>query len=183
MRRPREDELIIVGFGGNLPSSGASCREVMEAVLEALPSQGVWVTARSRFWRSAAWPEPSDPAFINLVALVETKLRPEALLAALHRTEAAFGRVRDRANAPRTLDLDLIAFGREIRREAPILPHPRAAIRRFVMGPLSDIAPEWRHPVTGERAADLARLAPVGPDAAPLPQGEGGLQIERSEVI
>jgi 2-amino-4-hydroxy-6-hydroxymethyldihydropteridine diphosphokinase len=83
--------------------------------------------------------------------------------------EAEFGRHRGARNAPRTLDLDLIAFGRRVV-EAPglTLPHPRAHERRFVMGPLAEIAPAWRHPVTGRTAADLAAAATVGRDAAPI---------------
>ncbi len=177
------DDLIIVGLGGNLHPAGSSCRQVMAAVLAALPAAGVEVAARSRYWRSAAWPDAADPPFLNQVAIVRTPLGPEALLAALHRVEAAFGRRRERANAPRTIDLDLIAFGRDIRLEPPVLPHPRAATRRFVMGPLCDIAPDWRHPLTGETASDLARSALVGRDAAPLPQDEGDLQTERRGAI
>jgi len=73
------------------------------------------------------------------------------------------------ANAPRTLDLDLIAYGRQVS-EGPglVVPHPRAAERLFVMGPLAEIAPSWRHPLTGRTAAELAASATVGRDARPL---------------
>nr|MEA2797514.1 2-amino-4-hydroxy-6-hydroxymethyldihydropteridine diphosphokinase [Phenylobacterium sp.] len=83
--------------------------------------------------------------------------------------ERRFGRIRGDSNAPRTLDLDLIAHGREvIDRPGLILPHPRAHERLFVMGPLAEIAPAWRHPVSGKTAAELARDATVGRDAAPV---------------
>lgn len=83
--------------------------------------------------------------------------------------EAAFGRRRRAANDPRTLDLDLVAYGRTVLDEPDlILPHPRAHERRFVMGPLAEIAPGWIHPRTGRTAADLAATATVGADAAPL---------------
>ncbi len=172
------DELIIVALGGNLRAAGASCRTVLDAVLQALPEAGIEVAVRSRYWRSAAWPDAADPPFLNLVAAVETRLGAEALLDALHRIEAGFGRTRTRTrtNAPRTVDLDLIAFGREVRSESPILPHPRASARLFVMGPLAEIAPDWRHPQSGERAIDLARTATVGRDATPLADGRGDLQ-------
>ncbi len=89
----------------------------------------------------------------------------------LQQVEREFGRQRSTPNAPRTLDLDLIAFGREIMATTELnLPHPRAAERLFVMGPLAEIAPDWRHPVTGCTAADLAAAASVGRDARPLPR-------------
>ncbi len=89
-------------------------------------------------------------------------------MAALLAIEREFGRRRGAPNAPRTLDLDLIAHGRAILETGDlILPHPRAHLRRFVMGPLAQIAPAWIHPVLGRTAADLARFAPIGADAAP----------------
>ena len=89
----------------------------------------------------------------------------------LTQIEIIFGRRRTYRNAPRTLDLDLIAYGREVRRGGTdlILPHPRAIQRRFVMAPLAEIAPHWQDPVTGQRAVDLAKTAPVGSDARVWP--------------
>jgi 2-amino-4-hydroxy-6-hydroxymethyldihydropteridine diphosphokinase len=109
-----------------------------------------------------------DPDYLNGVVLVETALEPEAAMQALKRVETRFGRARSRPNAPRTLDLDLIALGRRVvERPDLTLPHPRAHLRRFVMGPLAEIAPEWRHPLLGQTAIDLARAAEIGADAAP----------------
>jgi len=86
-------------------------------------------------------------------------MAPEELLAALHAVEAGFGRIRARRNAPRTLDLDLIAYGDERRLPGPdgglALPHPRIETRAFVLKPLAEIAPDWRHPITGETAAGM----------------------------
>jgi len=127
------------------------------------------VVARSSWWRSQAWPDPDDPPFLNGVVMVRTAHDPHALMAALGRIEEAFGRRRAALNAPRTLDLDLIAYGREQGDCAGlILPHPRAAERKFVMGPLAEIAPGWVHPVSGFAAATLARGATVAMDARPL---------------
>ena len=127
------------------------------------------VVKRSAWWRSAAWPDPAAPPYLNGVAVVRTALEPSEVMEALLRLETVFGRRRSEPNAPRTLDLDLIAYGRDVI-DAPglVLPHPRAAERRFVMGPLAEIAPDWRHPVSGESAQVLAASASVGSDAAPL---------------
>jgi 2-amino-4-hydroxy-6-hydroxymethyldihydropteridine diphosphokinase len=89
-------------------------------------------------------------------------------MAALGRIEEAFGRQRVAANAPRTLDLDLIAYGRLTGDlDGLLLPHPRAADRLFVMGPLAEIAPGWEHP-DGGSARQLVDGASVGKDATPL---------------
>src|SRR5690606_28794246 len=110
-------------------------------------AEGIDVVARSSWWSSLAWPQPTDPPFLNGVVVVRTALEPHALMAALSRIEDVFGRRRGERNAPRTLDLDLIAYGRLSGEfDGLILPHPRAANRRFVMGPLAEIAPHWRHP-------------------------------------
>ena len=93
-------------------------------------------------------------------------LTPQETLSAVRDIEAMFGRERTIANAPRTLDLDLIAHGRTILASADLdLPHPRAAERLFVMGPMAEIAPDWVHPVIGETAKILAVHAKVGADA------------------
>ncbi len=166
------DLAIIVALGSNLSGEWASSISVLEAVKARLSSARVKILECSSYWRSRAWPDTTQPDYINAVALVETRLEPEGLLWALHAIEAEFGRVRTAPNAPRVVDLDLIAYGRAVRTDAaPLLPHPRAAERRFVMGPLAEIAPGWRHPVSGERADVLAAAAPVGADARPVIRG------------
>ena len=141
--------------------------ETLERALARLSDAGLPVVKRSRLWRSAAWPDPADPPFLNAVAQVETVLSPAEALAALHALEREAGRAPAARNAPRPLDLDLLAWGRRVEPGPPALPHPRAAERRFVVGPLAEIAPAWRHPVSGETATRLAAVAPVGADAAP----------------
>ncbi len=166
------DEAVIVALGGNLPGAWPSTADVLEAALAGLEGVGLKLVARSSLWRSAAWPDLSQPDYLNAVALVETELAPRAVLSGLQELERTFGRVRSSPNAARVLDLDLIAYGRlMIEDEAAglILPHPRAAARGFVMGPLAQIAPHWRHPVSGERAASLAQRVSVGADARPGP--------------
>jgi 2-amino-4-hydroxy-6-hydroxymethyldihydropteridine diphosphokinase len=160
------DEIAVVALGCSLPGSYPSREALLEAALAALADEGLTVAARSSWWRSAAWPDPTAPAYLNGVALVETGLTAADLLAVLHRIEARFGRVRAEANAPRTLDLDLIAHGRTVLGGPVVVPHPRAHERLFVMGPLAEAAPDWRHPVSGRTATELAAEATVGTDAA-----------------
>jgi 2-amino-4-hydroxy-6-hydroxymethyldihydropteridine diphosphokinase len=161
------DDAVFVALGANLSPAGGSCVGALEAAMGELSRRGVAVLARSRPWCSAAWPDPAQPPFVNAVCRVETARDPAALLALLHAVEAGFGRRRGVANAARTLDLDLIAYGRRVEAGPPTLPHPRAAERLFVMGPLAEIAPDWRDPLSGRTALALARDADVGGDAQP----------------
>ncbi|MGI8839317.1 MAG: 2-amino-4-hydroxy-6-hydroxymethyldihydropteridine diphosphokinase [Caulobacteraceae bacterium] len=161
------DDAVIVALGSNVKGRYASCSALLDAALGRFSAAGITVIRRSSLWRSAAWPDPALPEYVNAVALVETGLSPRAALAALLAIESAFGRRRGEPNAPRTLDLDLVAFGRLIIDEPSLtIPHPSAHRRRFVMGPLAEIAAAWVHPVSGETAADLAASADVGADAA-----------------
>jgi 2-amino-4-hydroxy-6-hydroxymethyldihydropteridine diphosphokinase len=163
------DGAIVLALGGNLAGDYPSLEALLEAAVSALPGAGLSVVRRSSWWRSAAWPDPGQPAYLNGVALVETALSPREFLRAVQTIEASFGRVRTAQNAARTLDLDLIAYGRRVI-AAPglVVPHPRAHERLFVMGPLAEIAPDWVHPTLGETAAALARSASVGRDARPV---------------
>lgn len=144
--------MILIGLGSSLPFCGSPPQEILRLAIRAI-GRFAPVAAVSRFYASPAWPDPSDPPFVNAAISVESGLSPEAMLAALHEVENAFGRSRVRKNAPRTLDLDLLAHGRFAGRgptgRGPILPHPRLAERDFVLAPLCDIAPDWISPASG----------------------------------
>jgi 2-amino-4-hydroxy-6-hydroxymethyldihydropteridine diphosphokinase len=109
-----------------------------------------------------------QPEYRNGVAIVEADFPARKVLTCLLDLEAGLDRERGTRNAARTLDLDLIAHGRTVlETEGLTLPHPRAHERRFVMGPLAEIAPGWVHPLLGETASELAAKASVGQDARP----------------
>lgn len=158
---------VLVGIGASLPGpDGAApietCRRAA-AALDRLP--GFRLRALSRWWESDPVPPmPGAPPFVNGVARLEGAGDPATLLAALHAIEHRAGRTRPFPNAPRTLDLDLIAFGALVRHEGtPVLPHPRAHDRAFVLMPLAEVAPGWVHPGTGcSVSALIAALAPQG---------------------
>ncbi len=154
-------DLILIGLGANLPSAMGSPRQTLTAALARLGSEGLGVVRRSRFWRTRPVPISDQPWFVNAVAAIETDLGPAPLLDLLHHIEAAFGRERTVVNAPRVLDLDLLAYGTAVLETPPrpLVPHPRLAGRAFVLLPLRDIAPAWRHPLTGDGIdAMIARL-------------------------
>lgn len=161
--------MILLGLGANEPSDIGPPQATLEAALALLPAEGVIVTARSRWYRTAPVPASAQPWFVNGVAALATDRDPADLLALLHRIEARFGRKRRERNEARPLDLDLLAYDDLVRREGepPILPHPRLHQRAFVLLPLSDVAPGWRHPVLGRSVEALVLALP--PDQAALP--------------
>jgi 2-amino-4-hydroxy-6-hydroxymethyldihydropteridine diphosphokinase len=155
--------VILIALGGNLDSAIGKPLATMQAALAAMPQLRIDVRAVSPWYRSAPWPTADQPWFVNGVAEVATELPPDDLLSQLHQIETRFGRVRSVPNAARTLDLDLLAYGTEVRAGAVTLPHPRLQDRDFVLAPLADLAPDWRHPVLGKTAGELlAKLPPSG---------------------
>ena len=141
---------MIVALGSNLPGDYPDVPALLEAALATFPAHGLTVVARSGWWRSAAWPDPALPAYTNGVVIVETALSVRDALLQLHEIEAEFGRERHEANAPRTLDLDLIAHGRTVTGEGGVqVPHPRAHERAFVLQPWHDLEPDAVFPDRG----------------------------------
>jgi len=154
--------VILIALGANLPSPAGKPADTLNAALADFAVRSITIEKRSGFYRSLAWPDPNDPPFINAVAAVRTNLSPSALLATLHEVESFFGRKRAEPNAPRTLDLDILDYHGRIERGPPVLPHPRMEDRAFVLLPLRDVAPDWRHPVSGRSiSALIAALAPT----------------------
>jgi 2-amino-4-hydroxy-6-hydroxymethyldihydropteridine diphosphokinase len=162
--------VIFIALGSNLFSDAyGSPEDICVAAIEALEQRGISITERSRWFRTAPVPVSDQPWFVNGVIVVETLLPPEELLGLLHEVEAEFGRTRKIRNEARILDLDLIAYHDQVMTgpEGPILPHPRAHERAFVLLPLADIDPDWRHPVTGTAVADLIAALPGDHRAEP----------------
>ncbi|MBU8546906.1 MULTISPECIES: 2-amino-4-hydroxy-6-hydroxymethyldihydropteridine diphosphokinase [Roseomonadaceae] len=160
--------MILIALGANLPGPDgrdalATCRAAA-AALDALP--GLRLRALSRWYATAPVPpSPGAPDYVNGMARLALRPGaappdPAALLAALQEIETRFGRVRPYLHAPRTLDLDLIDLD-GVMRDAPdpILPHPRAHLRAFVLAPLADVAPGWVHPRLSATVADLLAQA------------------------
>ncbi len=158
--------MILIALGSNLNSHAGPPGSTLRAALKALEKNGIGSAAVSRFYESPAWPDPSDPLFVNAVARVVTALLPAKLLETLHGIETDFGRIRGKRNAPRTLDLDLLDYDGRIEAGPPVLPHPRIAERAFVLVPLADVAPDWCHPKTRESVDRLLAAIPSHERAA-----------------
>jgi 2-amino-4-hydroxy-6-hydroxymethyldihydropteridine diphosphokinase len=162
--------MILVALGANLPGPAGPPLAQCEAALGRLAAAGVAIIGRSRWYESTPVPASDQPNFVNGVVAVGTEQGPVALLGTLHAVEAALGRVRGIANAARTIDLDLLDYDGLVRDgdEPPILPHPRLAERGFVLRPLADVMPAWRHPVSGRSVGELLAALPFDPGLRPI---------------
>ena len=161
--------MILIGIGSNLAAPPfASPLDTASAALAQLPELGITVARRSRWYLTQPMPPSDQPWYANGVAAVESALAPAELLRSLLALEVRFGRRRSIRNAARSLDLDLLDYdGRQCRNGRLTLPHPRLHERRFVLAPLVEIAPDWRHPLLRVSARELlARLPPGDPVCA-----------------
>ena len=184
---------VLVALGGNLHSAVGSPREALGYALANLRQRTNTVIRRSKYFITPCFPVGYGPDYVN--AAVEFYFRGEALelLQILHDIEALFGRARDTRWGGRVLDLDLLVFGDEIAPSLPgyrqwrdkpiaqqieqtplemILPHPRLQDRAFVLGPLMDIAPDWKHPVSGLKVREMYANLPASDRDALQPLSE-----------
>jgi 2-amino-4-hydroxy-6-hydroxymethyldihydropteridine diphosphokinase len=152
--------VILIGLGANLPHPVHG--EPVDTLAVAIECICEFASLRrqSGWYQTAPVPVSDQPWFVNAVICVETDLSAPALEARLHKVEHAFGRVRREKWEARLLDLDLLDFHGEVTENRNqgaglVLPHPQIEFRAFVLAPIAEIAPEWRHPVSGRAADDL----------------------------
>ena len=171
--------MILIGLGANVASDRAgpplaTCRAALDELAagavggSANIDRGIEVAACSPWYASRPEPVSDQPWYVNGVARLVTDLAPEPLLARLLEVEELFGRTRSTSNAARTLDLDLLAHGDAVLTGALELPHPRLHERLFVLAPLADLVPDWRHPALGLTAAEMLAHCPPGQFAEQL---------------
>ena len=185
MVSPNVNTTVLVALGANLPHDGRTPAQTLQAAIAALPDEGLALVRASRLYATPCYPAGAGPDYVN--AAVRLRADPgataRAILAALHRIEARFGRARSERWGMRTLDLDLIAMGSLVLPDAAtaaewrdlpladqiaatpdrlILPHPRLQDRAFVLVPLADVAPRWRHPSLGLTVTQMLRRLPAG---------------------
>lgn len=172
----------LAAIGGNLPVGSMQPLDVVTAGLAAIAAAGVTAIRCSALYRTPAFPPGAGPDFVNGALSFQSSLWPAQVLNIFHEIETSFARTRHHRWAGRTLDLDLVAAGNAVlpdattwrhwhdltpaaqRTETPgelILPHPRLQDRAFVLVPLMDVAPEWRHPVLGRTIAEMCAEIPA----------------------
>ena len=180
-KSPQLRSLALVAVGSNQGLRNGTPHDTVLNVLKEFPVQVGSIRAASRLFRTPAFPAGSGPDFVNAALAIETELDPAAFLHHLHEIEAQYKRNRTKRWGPRTLDLDLIAVADQILPdpdtyahwaqlplaqqmiEAPnglILPHPRLHERAFVLIPLADVAPQWRHPISGMTVTEMVAALP-----------------------
>jgi 2-amino-4-hydroxy-6-hydroxymethyldihydropteridine diphosphokinase len=161
-----------IALGANLPFQGLAGPALLRAAVSAMEEAGLVIRARSSVWETAPWPPSDQPNYFNAVAeLDRAGLEPQPLYATLRAIETRFGRERRARNGARTLDLDILAIdGFEGVFGDVTLPHARMTERIFVLCPLAEIAPEWRHPVDQRSVAELLAARPGA--------GEGAKRLE-----
>ncbi|MDQ2871424.1 MAG: 2-amino-4-hydroxy-6-hydroxymethyldihydropteridine diphosphokinase [Acidobacteriota bacterium] len=155
---------MYLGLGSNLGDRRARLLEALERLARRCP-----VLRVSSFYRTDPVGFPAQPDFYNAAAAIAWAGTPEGLLEAVRSIEIDMGRVPRFQNGPREIDLDVLDFDGLVRSHPdPVLPHPRISTRRFVLTPLSEIAPGWRHPVSKKTAAELLSDLPGKPGVSKI---------------
>ena len=152
--------MIFLGLGSNLSSKFGDRFANINLAISFLEEYGIKVIKKSNFYETPSYPNKENPKFINAVILVETTLPPVDLMSVLLFIEQKLGRKRDKKNDPRTCDIDIIDYNSQIlnlkfNKSELTLPHNELTKRNFILFPLQEISPNWKHPKTKEFISDL----------------------------
>ena len=152
--------LAYLAIGSNL---GSKIRNIEITKVE-LEKYKIKILKSSSNYMSESWPDPSMPNYINIIIKIKTSLTPLELLNICNLIELKLGRIRGEKNTPRTCDIDIIDYDKEILNEKNgqlILPHPRMSKRNFVLLPLFEVDKSWKHPKSKINIVNLINSLPV----------------------
>ena len=157
--------MIILGLGSNLSSSYGDRFDNINLATEYLKVYGIKILKKSSFYETLSYPNKKNPKFINIVVLVETHLSPIDLMSVLIFIEEKLERKRNKKNDPRTCDIDIIDYNNKVLNFKYkdfdfTVPHEKLIYRNFVLFPLQEIYPNWKHPKTSELISDLIERLP-----------------------
>jgi len=147
--------MVILGLGSNLSSKFGDRFKNIELAMSLIESNNIQILQKSSFYETPSYPDKSNPKFINMVVTINTNLNPLEFLNLILSIETKLGRIRGKKNDPRTCDLDIIDFNSKIIEIDSnninfSSPHKKLINRNFVLYPLKEILPLWKHPVTNE---------------------------------
>lgn len=161
--------MILLALGANLPGSHGTPEETLTRAMASIVINNIKILARSRIWISEPVPKSDQPEYRNAVLSIETHYKPEVLMQVLQTIERDFGRSRLYKNEARILDIDILAYKNVVIEEGDLqLPHPRLHERAFVLYPMREIAPGWRHPSMGMSVNEMIESMPQGQIIRPL---------------
>ena len=152
--------MIILSLASNLTSIYGDRFETLKFAISFLESYGINIIKKSSFYETESIPDKKNPKFINMIISVKTDLPPVDLMSVLIHIEKKLGRIRNKKNDPRTCDIDIIDYKGEVLSFSYqdydlTVPHKSLTSRNFVLIPLSEIEPNWRHPKTNETVSAL----------------------------
>ena len=157
--------MIYLAIGSNLSSKHGDRFKNITLAIDYIEENNIKILKKSSFYETPSYPDKKNPKFINVVIIVETKLSPKDLMLLLINIEKKFDRKRNKKNEPRTCDIDIIDYNKQILKISDnqidlILPHEKTTHRNFVLYPLSEISPNWKHPVSNAKVNSLIQKLP-----------------------
>ena len=157
--------MIFLGIGSNLSSSFGDRFKNINLTMSYLEGYEIQIIKKSNFFETYSYPNKDNPKFINIVISVKTHLSPVDLMSVLLFIEEKLERKRNKKNDPRTCDVDIIDYNSQVldfkyKNLNLTVPHKELIYRNFVLLPLQEISPEWKHPITKENISTLIDKLP-----------------------
>jgi 2-amino-4-hydroxy-6-hydroxymethyldihydropteridine diphosphokinase len=157
--------MIILSLGSNLSSKFGNRFNNLEKTMTLLVEEGLTIHKKSSFYETPSYPDPNNPKFINMVISIRSDLSAKSLMLLLISIEEKMERKRFKKNSPRTCDIDIIDFNNKVLNFSfntlnLTIPHQSLTFRNFVLFPLKEISPNWKHPKTNESIDALIKNLP-----------------------